>query len=298
MSQRATITGLRLRSPSDARVIFHAVHLKILPMVTRRLDNDERSLIQPGSVYVWEERGPNAELTGTGIERWTDGIRWGPSRVREGFLFYQEKQDDPNLPSNVYAVPLCPLSSRALSSSFRDPAKMILTKQTYTVFVVTPAGKRKWHLIAYFTDASLDRLKTIDDIPQLATLAVPHEKYQTARAAKGRPEHIFNMAQSHGASYPRLEYVPYTPKHIPPSPSPSPIDICPTVLRSVSTSPGARRQSPSATPPLSKDTPSHRHATIQFSPSSLPPLEYLRNQPRVRRFPGDEMALAKLAHGQ
>ncbi|KAK0213222.1 Gti1/Pac2 family-domain-containing protein [Desarmillaria ectypa] len=288
MSQRATITGLRLRSPSDARVIFHAVHLKILPMVTRRLDNDERSLIQPGSVYVWEERGPNAELTGTGIERWTDGIRWGPSRVREGFLFYQEKQDDPNL----YAA-------NAYRPSNVDPAKMILTKQTYTVYVVTPAGKRKWHLIAYFTDASLDRLKTVDDIPQLAGLAVPHEKYQTARAAKGRPEHIFNTAQSHGAPYTRLEYVPYTPKHLPPSPSPSPVSFSPTVMRSVSTSPSvARRQSPSATSPLTKDTPSRRHNTMQFSPSSLPPLEYLRNQPRVRRFPGDEMALAKLAHGQ
>lgn len=90
--QRATCTGIRIRSPSDARVIFHAVLMGILPMVTRRLDTEERSLISPGSVYVWEERGPQAELTGVGgiplsvngpsdppvitkvgIERWTDG---------------------------------------------------------------------------------------------------------------------------------------------------------------------------------------------------------------------------------
>jgi hypothetical protein len=62
--QRATCTGIRIRSPSDARVMFHAVLLGILPMVTRRLDTEERSLISPGSVYVWEERGPQAELTG------------------------------------------------------------------------------------------------------------------------------------------------------------------------------------------------------------------------------------------
>lgn len=62
--QRATCTSIRIRSPSDARVIFHAVLLNILPMVTRRLDNEERGLISPGSVYVWEERGPHAELTG------------------------------------------------------------------------------------------------------------------------------------------------------------------------------------------------------------------------------------------
>jgi hypothetical protein len=62
--QRATITGLRVRSPADARVIFHSVALNIFPMVTRRLDTEERSLISSGSVYVWEERGPHAELTG------------------------------------------------------------------------------------------------------------------------------------------------------------------------------------------------------------------------------------------
>jgi hypothetical protein len=36
-------------------------------MVTRRLDTEERSLISPGSVYVWEERGPHAELTGVSL---------------------------------------------------------------------------------------------------------------------------------------------------------------------------------------------------------------------------------------
>lgn len=62
--QRATITGIRIRSPADARVIFHSVFLNIFPMVSRRLDTEERSLISTGSVYVWEERGPQAELTG------------------------------------------------------------------------------------------------------------------------------------------------------------------------------------------------------------------------------------------
>lgn len=62
--QRATITGIRIRSPADARIIFHSVFLDILPMVTRRLDTEERGQITSGSVYVWEERGPQAELTG------------------------------------------------------------------------------------------------------------------------------------------------------------------------------------------------------------------------------------------
>lgn len=62
--QRATCTGLRLRSPRDAHLIFHAVYLKILPIISRRLDTDERRFITPGSVYVWEERCPEAEVTG------------------------------------------------------------------------------------------------------------------------------------------------------------------------------------------------------------------------------------------
>jgi hypothetical protein len=62
--QSATCGNLRIRSPSDVRIVFHAVLLNILPMVTRRLDSEERGLIAPGSVYVWEERGAHTEITG------------------------------------------------------------------------------------------------------------------------------------------------------------------------------------------------------------------------------------------
>ena len=71
--QRATITGIRIRSPADACIIFHSVALNIFPMVTRRLDTEERSLISSGSVYVWEERGPHAELTGVTLGRPSHG---------------------------------------------------------------------------------------------------------------------------------------------------------------------------------------------------------------------------------
>jgi len=187
--QRATCTGLRIRSPADARTIFHAVRLGIIPMVTRRLDTEERSLISPGSVYVWEERGPHAELTGVGIERWTDGIRWGPSRVREGFLFYHEKQ----VPQHMYSE----YDVAGPSSSSNDMSRNSLIKQTYTVFVETPKGQRKWHLIGYFTEESIERLKCIDDIPQLATLQVPHGKYKSARSAKGRPDQYSTRNQTY-----------------------------------------------------------------------------------------------------
>jgi hypothetical protein len=62
--QPPTCTGIRIRSVHDAHIIFHAVMTGILPMVTRRLDTDERRMVRPGNVYVWEERGRHSEATG------------------------------------------------------------------------------------------------------------------------------------------------------------------------------------------------------------------------------------------
>ena len=62
--QRPTCTDIRVRSVSDALIIFYAVSKGVLPIVSRRLDSEERRCIRSGSVYVWEERGPDAEATG------------------------------------------------------------------------------------------------------------------------------------------------------------------------------------------------------------------------------------------
>ena len=62
--QQPTCVGLRIRTLGEAEVIFHAVHEGLLRMVTRRLDTDERRAISAGCVYVWEERGANAEANG------------------------------------------------------------------------------------------------------------------------------------------------------------------------------------------------------------------------------------------
>ncbi|PPQ87451.1 hypothetical protein CVT25_008187 [Psilocybe cyanescens] len=267
--QRATITGIRIRSPADARVIFHSVVINMFPMVSRRLDTEERSLISSGSVYVWEERGPQAELTGVGIERWTDGIRWGPSRVREGFLFYHEKPSSQQL----YAD--------SLSSSY-DPSRSVLIKQTYTVYVDTPRGRRKWHLIAYFTEETVGRLRSIDDIPQLATLAVPHGKYKSARSAKGRPDHIFNP-DSDSSVFSRLEYVPYAPR------ASSPPTVSPTSTHHPDTWP----------PDSSAHEERHRPGPASSGSSDdgkrdLQPLHYLEMNAPPRRDPADERILMLL----
>ncbi|KAL1945933.1 hypothetical protein VTO73DRAFT_1935 [Trametes versicolor] len=174
--QLPTATGIRIRSMADAHVIFHAVSLGVLPIVSRRLDIDERRYIHSGCVCVWEERSACGEgSSATGIERWTDGRRWGPSRVRDEFLYYQEKlpefEADEELAALIY-------ESR-------------LIKQTYSVFVDTPTGRRKWHLVAYFTGETHERLLTVDDVLELAAVRplVPPGKYTTARLARQRTRH-------------------------------------------------------------------------------------------------------------
>lgn len=62
--QPPTCTNIRIRSVHDAHTIFHAVMLDVLPMVTRRLDTEERRAVRAGNVYVWEERGRHTEATG------------------------------------------------------------------------------------------------------------------------------------------------------------------------------------------------------------------------------------------
>jgi hypothetical protein len=63
--QPPTYIGLRIRTPADAHVIFHAVHERLLRKVGRRLNAEERRAISPGCVYVWEEPGGDTEANGT-----------------------------------------------------------------------------------------------------------------------------------------------------------------------------------------------------------------------------------------
>ena len=76
-----TCTDIRVRTARDAEIIFHAVRLGILPMVMQRLGSEERMALCSGCVYVWEERsGSLSESMEQGIERFTEGRSWGPSR--------------------------------------------------------------------------------------------------------------------------------------------------------------------------------------------------------------------------
>lgn len=73
MMQQPTIQNVRIRSTRDAHQIFLGVARNALPLITRRLDSEERRAIIPGNVYVWEERSSDSkggEATSLGMERW------------------------------------------------------------------------------------------------------------------------------------------------------------------------------------------------------------------------------------
>ena len=72
--QNPTATGIRIRSARDANILFHAVALNLLPLITRRLDEAERLQVKSGCVYVWEERNPSYfDFNGQEMKRFTEG---------------------------------------------------------------------------------------------------------------------------------------------------------------------------------------------------------------------------------
>ncbi|TFY73517.1 hypothetical protein EWM64_g10495 [Hericium alpestre] len=178
--QSPTCTNVRIRSTHDVHRIFYAVYLGILPMITRRLDVKEREALRSGSCYAWEDRGPHA-ITGLGIERFTEGRHWSPSRIRDEFLFYYEKWEPPkNRTSN-------PQTNAASDSDEHPPRDWDpLVKQTYSVWLLSDSGRRKWHLTAYFTQATVDRLGTVDDIPGVRDLVVPDGLFRSSRINKAK----------------------------------------------------------------------------------------------------------------
>ncbi|WWD21219.1 hypothetical protein CI109_105703 [Kwoniella shandongensis] len=130
-----------LKSPADAIHILEAVRLGIVPRVTRRLTGHERAMIRPGTVWVWEEEETN-------MRRWTDGRRWGASRVGGGgFLVYTESSESLSPPPSRPESPYHPHYSTPSSS--RRPESLI--KQTYSTTMTHPVTSKvkKFHVVAY-----------------------------------------------------------------------------------------------------------------------------------------------------
>ncbi|KZP21200.1 hypothetical protein FIBSPDRAFT_891358 [Athelia psychrophila] len=177
--QRPTHPRLHIRDARDAHIVLEAVRRGLLPPIKRRLNEHERGLnIRSGAVFVWEESNDE-----TGLRRWTDSRLWSQSRMREPFLFYDER-----LPDEMYDV-----NSRAPNYRFVDgasrgvPTPAVahydrsshhpkgLVKQAYSALVsLSPHEKaRKWHLTAYFSYGDLEEIPTVDQDLTLRKVSVP-----------------------------------------------------------------------------------------------------------------------------
>jgi Gti1/Pac2 family transcription factor len=150
-------------------------------------------------------------------------------------------------------------------------------------------------VVAYFTEESLDYLQTIDELPHLASLPVPHGEYKSARSTKGRPESIFNPEQE-GQEFPRIEYIPWRPK----SPSVSdrsshspPERATESILRKWIVHDKSGRVIPTNSNP--SQNAAMASAAIQPIEESLAPLVYLQTISPPRRHPEDEKTLKLLA---
>ncbi|KAF9266068.1 hypothetical protein L218DRAFT_858928 [Marasmius fiardii PR-910] len=298
--QRPTLESVRVRSTRDALQVFYGVATNKLPLITRRLDAEERRAIVPGNVYVWEERGANTETIGIGMERWTDGMGWGPSRVRDEFLFYHQKEsdveDDPTNPITPWAQLLRRDASQQTRNGKAEPERLV--KQTYSVHVSLPADRprgvvRKWHLTAYFSQEGLNRLATIDSIRGIGDAPVPEGIFRSARASKMRRDPREGLSPISiqpsdvgEAYYPAMDghsYSPRLPGHHPSMPVSSIGYSRPT-----SSSNSSNNSSPvSVSSSLALSGPGHGH---------LVPLEHLQNASSPRRDPVDEQLLRRFSH--
>lgn len=127
----------------DALLLFEAVVQNQLLPINRRLSNTERRGIKSGSVFVFEEGN-------SGVQRWTDGYQWSPSRLQGNFLTYYQKQ---YLPGSL------PLIKRTLS--------------------VVTSNMRKFVLVSYYNNQDLDNglLRFPSQDLKIAKLSIPDNFY-------------------------------------------------------------------------------------------------------------------------
>lgn len=238
-------------------------------MVTRRLDPSERQALNSGCVYAWEERDPQSGATGLGIERFTEGRRWSPSRVRDEFLFYYEK-----FASYTDHV------QHTLSAATNPPRNWDpFVKQTYSVWADTHKGRRKWHLTAYFTQSTVDDLGTIDDIPGVKDLLVPPGLFKSTRVTRSRSKcegrYTRSSNQSSKSSMGSHTYAPFFSLR----------NQYPNEYSVASNTTKTSNQHPSHYPLVSSFPPHKSSCTDQTSSSltdgilTLPPKEQLKPSP-------------------
>ncbi|TRM60404.1 Gti1/Pac2 family-domain-containing protein [Schizophyllum amplum] len=329
--QHPTLMNTKIRSTQDALQVFSAVARTILPLITHRLDAEERRAICSGNVYVWEER--SADTAGMGMERWTDGLSWGPSRVRDEFLYYQQKdlevvtEGHSRTGSSQHLMRVyTPAGNHGASAADR------LIKQTYSVHVTLPQDRRrgvsrKWHLTAYFSQSTLDSLRSVESVAGVGDYPVPDGWFRGTRSC-GRaapnpppstvdsavyltpPEKLPSGSQpvstrtmqpptsrtTHASSSRGMTRPLSPPPLLPPASASTRAGRRSSMPIGgyVHTSPQQASYTHASPPPSGYAQPSISPGLGHHSVQQLAPLEYLESLPLKRRSAMDEEALGRL----
>jgi Gti1/Pac2 family len=72
-----------IHSEQECKILIDMAKAGRIGRVRRRLNENEKNKIRPGSVFIYNERE-------SGIKRWTDKREWTPSRVQGIFLVYRD----------------------------------------------------------------------------------------------------------------------------------------------------------------------------------------------------------------
>ncbi|GAA6051743.1 hypothetical protein JCM3770_002710 [Rhodotorula araucariae] len=168
-------------SAQEAHAILEACKLGLLPRVTRRLTDEERvRFVRAGAVFVWEEEE-------AGIRRWTDHIKWSPSRVSGAFLTYTEvpargvdtlvKQSFSSVDANGTKMHLIAYTSKStavtsrLPNAARDPLiQHMLTQRT-------SAGRDPRNRLAAGAIATAPPIRPPDPASQPSLPAIPPPRH-------------------------------------------------------------------------------------------------------------------------
>ncbi|KAF9643046.1 hypothetical protein BDM02DRAFT_3104934, partial [Thelephora ganbajun] len=183
-----------IRDAQDALILFEAVRLNVLPLITRRLNGNERAQLKSGNIFVWEE----SESKG-GLSRWTDGRRWSQSRMRGDFLWYEEQIEMSQEERDAKAArrarkALDPTIPSVVRRQDRPAKTGGFIKQTYSTLVRHISGCRKWHIVAYFSGDDYMRLPVIAHYEYLRRLRVPDGIFLPGKASTRKLELSESMA--------------------------------------------------------------------------------------------------------
>lgn len=150
-----------IKTPQDALILFEACRRNQLKRVQRRLTSKERTQIESGSIFAWDERE-------AGMRRWTDGRTWSPSRVLGSFLTYRELDTKKRSRSTTTTTPF------SLSSCKCEYKSNGLIKQSFSICTAT---NQKLHLISYYSKSDISKLKRPSLDPSLSHIYVPKGLY-------------------------------------------------------------------------------------------------------------------------